>query len=298
MADSLIVLAGATGHLGGKIAASLLDHGTSVKAIARKGGDPTDRGSSAGEAPQSLRWLRQSSRVGASVQGRVVRRAALSGLRDVIVDSQTACSMPPSKRVSSIHPVGLCGDSQAVEGSNRKLRSRQEFKERLDRAPIAATSILNGMFMELLVGPAPIILFKIKRVLYWENADQLLDFTTIDNTAAFTAAAALDQSTPRFLRVAGDVQSARGLATIASEVVGDRFRTFRGGGLRRLGALIAIMRALTPKSDAVFPPWQGMQYRTYVEAGRNDAARQCQIPDIVGQVGTSAAAREDAHASD
>jgi nucleoside-diphosphate-sugar epimerase len=46
-----------------------------------------------------------------------------------------------------------------------------------------------------------LILFKLKRVLYWGNADQRMDFTTIDDTAAFTASAALDPSTPRFLRL-------------------------------------------------------------------------------------------------
>jgi hypothetical protein len=43
------------------------------------------------------------------------------------------------------------------------------------------------MFADLLVGPAPVVLFPLRRVVYWCDADQPLDFTTIDNTAAFTA---------------------------------------------------------------------------------------------------------------
>ena len=104
------------------------------------------------------------------------------------------------------------------------------------------------------------ILFKLKRVVYWENADQQLDFTTMDDAAMFTAAAALDSSTPRFLRIAGDQLSARELVGVVSEVTGKKFRLFRAGGLGRLAKLIKITRAVLPKSSALYPPWQGMQY--------------------------------------
>jgi hypothetical protein len=39
----------------------------------------------------------------------------------------------------------------------------------------------------MLTGQMPLILFKLKRVLYWGDADQRMDFTTMDDTAAFTA---------------------------------------------------------------------------------------------------------------
>jgi len=72
----------------------------------------------------------------------------------------------------------------------------------------------------------PLLDFDAKRVSYWENADQRLDFTTMDNTAAFTAAAALDPSAPRILRIAGDQKSARELATVA-EAENERVRQGR-----------------------------------------------------------------------
>ena len=67
-----------------------------------------------------------------------------------------------------------------------------------------------------------------------------MDFTTIDDTAAFTASAALDPSTPRFLRIAGDQLSARELAVVVSEVTEKKFRLFRAGGLGLLGMLIRV----------------------------------------------------------
>jgi hypothetical protein len=143
---------------------------------------------------------------------------------------------------------------------NRNLDLRREFREHLDKAPISATSILNGMFTHLLTGEAPVVLFKLKRVVYWEDADQLLDFTAMDDSAEFTAAAALDPSAPRFLRIAGDQKSARGLADVASEVTKEKFKLFRVGGLKRYEALIKFTRAVFPQSSSIYPPWQGMQY--------------------------------------
>ena len=113
------------------------------------------------------------------------------------------------------------------------------------------------MFMELLTGRAPFILFRFRRVVYWENADQAMDFTTIDDAAAYTAAAALDRTTPRFLRIAGDVITARGLAETASRVTGERFTLLRAGGLRRLERLIRVTRFFSPGKDDVYPPVAG-----------------------------------------
>ena len=80
---------------------------------------------------------------------------------------------------------------------------------RVDVAPIRVTSILNGAFMDMLGAEMPLIQRRLRRVLYWGSADQPLDFTTKDDVAAYTAAAALDDTTPRILRIAGTA-SARG----------------------------------------------------------------------------------------
>jgi hypothetical protein len=44
-----------------------------------------------------------------------------------------------------------------------------------------------------------LILFKQKWILCWGNANQILEFTTTENVAEFTAAAAVDENTPRYL---------------------------------------------------------------------------------------------------
>jgi hypothetical protein len=95
-----------------------------------------------------------------------------------------------------------------------------------------------------------------------------MDFTTMDNTAAFTASAALDPSTPRILRIAGDQVSARELTAVVSEVTGEKFRLFRAGGLGMLRTLIKVARTVAPGEKEIFPAWQGMQYMRNMFDGR------------------------------
>ncbi|HUQ84254.1 MAG TPA: NmrA family NAD(P)-binding protein [Gemmatimonadaceae bacterium] len=271
MGERITAVAGATGHLGGLIARSLRDRGERVRAIVRAG-------SADGKALQ-LRQIGVTvveadyddpDQLAEACQGASCVVSALAGLRDVIIDAQTelleaAVSAGVPRFIASDFAIDFY---KMPDGHNRNLDLRREFAARLDRAPIAATSILNGMFAEMLTGQAPFILAPIKRVAYWENADQPMDFTTIANTAAFTAAAALEPTTPRFLRIAGDVVTARDLAAIVSSVTGDHYKLLRAGSLGRLEKLIAVTRTLSPGTDEVYPPWQGMQYMRDMFDGR------------------------------
>jgi nucleoside-diphosphate-sugar epimerase len=263
MTDTTILLAGATGRLGGQIATELIGRGAAVRALVRPG-----------TAPEKVARLRNLGArvVEADYGGAAAMReactgaacvvSALSGLRETIVEAQTRLlEAAVGAGVPRFIPSDFSIDfTRLPQGSNRNLDLRREFKERLDRAPIAATSILNGAFADMLTGVAPIIVFKRRRVLYWQNADQRMDFTARDDVAAFTAAAALDPSTPRILRIAGDQVSARELAALMSDITGERYRLLHPGGLGLLGVLIRIARKLAPGGGDVYPPWQGMQY--------------------------------------
>ena len=67
------------------------------------------------------------------------------------------------------------------------------------------------------------------------------------DTAAFTASAAVDPPTPRFLRIAGDQLSARELMALVSEVTGAKFRLLHAGGLGMLGTIIKVVRTVAPR---------------------------------------------------
>jgi uncharacterized protein YbjT (DUF2867 family) len=196
--------------------------------------------------------------------------SALSGLHDVIVDAQTTLlEAAVAANVPRFIPSDFSVDfTKLPAGRNRNQDLRRAFHERLERASIAATSIFNGMFSDLLMSEAPLILFRLRRVLYFGNPDQRLDFTTKDDTAEFTASAALDPSTRRFLRIVGERVTPREMAHIVSQVTGDQFRLLRGGSLATLTLFIKITRLLLPGAGKVYPPWQGMQYMRDMFDGR------------------------------
>jgi len=258
-----IVVAGATGDLGFRIAQALLKRGATVRALVRPGSTKPEMATLRAQGAVVLAVdYHDASALTQACVGAACVVSALSGLREVIVDAQTRLlDAAVAAGVPRFIPSDFSIDfTKLPEGSNRNLDLRREFGRRLDQSPIRATSILNGMFMDLLTGQAPVILFKIKRVLYWGSADQPLDFTTIADTAAFTAAAALDPTTPRYLRVAGEVASVRDLQAAAGAATGQRFRRLRAGGLWLLRLMIRLARRLAPAPREVFPPWQGMQY--------------------------------------
>ena len=260
----MIVIAGATGNLGSRVVRELRQRGVRVRALVRPGTAQarveklTEQGVEVVEVNLKLQQDLIDACSGASC---IV--STLLGLRATMIDAQNALlEAAIAAGVPRFIPSDYCLDYKLLTpGMNRNLDLHREFKATLDRAPIHSTTILNGAFMNLLAGEAPLVLFKINRVLYWgEGPTQLMDFTTMDNVAAFAAETAIDSTTPPILRIAGEQISAEGLRKLASEVTGKEFKLLRGGSLKRLERIFKLTRALTPRSNAPFPIWQGMQY--------------------------------------
>jgi len=81
----------------------------------------------------------------------------------------------------------------------------------------------------------PLLDFKKKVVGYWEDPDWHMDFTTMDDTGTFSAAAALDASAPRALRIASFQVSPNGCRAARLQPAGAR-----GASGRRKGAVCAL----------------------------------------------------------
>ena len=259
----IILVAGATGNLGERIINALLARGAEVRAVVRSGCD-VEKLNKLEKLGVKIFTVNMSNveEISNACIGVFCVVSALQGLHEVIVDTQrvllnAAISAGVPRFIPSDYSIDF---TKFPPGENRNLDLRRDFHKYLDKTSISATTIFNGAFAELLTGQMPLIFFKLKRILYWGNADQRMDFTTMDDTAAFTANAALDPSTPRILRIAGDQVSARELTTIMSEVTGKKFRLFLAGGLGMLGALIKVARTVAPGEKEAYPAWQGMQY--------------------------------------
>ena len=270
-AGTIVVLAGATGDLGGRIAVALGRRGVQVRALVRAGTSEAKRSAlhAAGATPVKLDFEDRSA-LASACAGAVCVVSALNGLAPTMLDLQRRLlDAAVAAHVPRFMPSDFSLDfTKTRPGDNRNMDLRRSFQTQIDSAPIQATSVLNGAFADLLTGEAPIVLHKLRRILYWGDADQPLDFTTKDDVADYAADVALDSAAPRFSRIAGDVVSAHDLAATMTRLSGTRYKLLRAGGIGRLGLVIRIVRALSPKTDAPFPAWQGMQYMRDMSSGR------------------------------
>ena len=270
MTGRRIAVAGASGDLGLRITRALVSRGADVRALVRPG--------ASWEEIQKLRAIGASEQtadptdlnaIAAALTGVDCVVSALNGLRDVIIDRQgvlldAAVKAGAPNFISSDYSEDF---THIQPGRNRNLDLRRKFMAMADNAGIKVTSILNGAFMDLLGTEMPIIQQRIRRVIYWGNADQQLDFTTKGDVATYVAAAALDPDTPRILRIAGDTVTARQIAELMSHIDKKPYRVLRAGSIASMGVLIAIAKVAAPQPGAPFPPWQGMQYMRDMMSG-------------------------------
>lgn len=267
---AFVIVAGATGDLGGRIARALAGRGAAVRALVRPGSSGTAGLAALPGAEVRAVNFADDGELTRACEGAACVVSALNGLREVVIDQQgRLLDAAVRAGVPRFVPSDFSLDFTRTEpGRNRNLDLRREFMARLDGAPVRATSILNGGFADLLAGGAPMVLRGPRRVIYWGDADGELDFTTKDDVAAYTAVVALDATTPRLLRIAGDVVTPRGLARTMTELTGRPYRPFRVGGVGMLGVMIRLARLLAPQPGAVFPAWQGMQYLRDMASGQ------------------------------
>lgn len=260
--------------MGERIVRALVNRGADVRALVRASSSNTKI---AGLEKMGVQVVRLSTwtihELTDACRGASCVVSALSGLRETVIDAQkvlldAAVAAGVPRFIPSDYSIDF---TRLPAGRNRNLDLRREFHAYLDKAPIAATTIFNGPFADMITGQMPIILFKLHRVMVWGNPDQRIDFTTKDDTAAFTASAALDDSTPRFLRIAGDQLSLRELTAVVSEVTGETYSVLRPGGLGALSTVISIARFVAPGGDDLYPAWQGMQYMRDMLDGRGKA---------------------------
>ena len=259
----VILVAGATGNLGERIAHILWQKGAEVRAIVRESSDneKVNKLEKLGVKVFKVNMLNVEEIAKACIGVDCVV-SALAGLQDVIIDTQkvlldAAIAAGVPRFIPSDYSLDF---TKFSDGENRNLDLRRAFHTYLDKAPIAATTIFNSAFMDMLTDQMPLILFKQKRILYWGNADHKMAFTTVQNTAEYTANAALDPSTPRFLHIAGDQLSPKEFQTLMTDLTGEKFGTFRPGSPNFLSGIIKIARFFNAGEKDLYPAWQGMQY--------------------------------------
>ncbi len=289
---NVIVVAGATGNLGGKIISALLKRGAEVRALVRPSSDATKIAELKAQGVQIIETeMTDAHELKPALAGAVAVVSALQGLREVIVEAQTVLlDAAVAAGVARFIPSDFASDFTKLKvGDNRNFDLRKDFMEIIDKAHIQATSILNGAFAYLLTFDMPLLNFETKQVGYWEDADWRIDFTTVDDTAEFTAAAALDPAAPRLLRIASFQHSPTELAKAAEQASGHPFELVRLGSRADLAAHNESERAAHPEGEAqLYASWQQSQYIYSMFSVQNDPLDNDRYPGLtwtsVGEV--------------
>jgi hypothetical protein len=276
--DKDILIAGGTGDLGGRIIKALVKEGAQVKVIVRPGRKKatTNLLETEGVKLTELDINDHAALVEAcSGVGCVI--SALAGLREVIVDAQgRLLDAAVEAGVPRFIPSDYSTDfTKLAEGANRNFDLRREFMAKLNKAMITPTSIFNGGFAELLTYNIPLLDHKQKTISYWEKPDWKIDFTSMNDTAAYTAAAALDITAPRYLRIASFQVSANDLARMTGYTLKDM------GSLAGLDAWNRNERAAHPEGEnELYAKWQQSQYMYSMFMARNEVLDNDRYPNL------------------
>jgi nucleoside-diphosphate-sugar epimerase len=290
-----IAVAGATGNLGKRIVRALHAQGADVLALARKGvaADKMSELQSLG-AKVAIVDMSSASEIAKACAGAACVVSALQGLRDVIVDTQSvllyaAIAAGVPRFIPSDYSVDF---TKEPPGENRSFDLRREFHRHLDTAPVQSTAIFNGAFAEILAYNIPLLDYEKKMVGYWQDPDWRIDFTTMDDTAAFTAAAALDATTPGALHIASFSVSPNELVDFAAAVLKTPFQLVRLGSLEDLRAYNKRERAAHPEGEKeLYPLWQRGQYtqsmftthHQSLDNNRYPQLKWAKLQDVIGQ---------------
>ncbi|QRR00043.1 NmrA family NAD(P)-binding protein [Dyadobacter sandarakinus] len=260
-----ILVAGATGNLGKRICRELVNRNADVSAIVRADTNVEKievlKKMAVSVIEVNFNSLNELSEV-CKEKDCVV--SALAGLEDVIIDLQTTLlNAAIQGGVKRFIPSDFCTDyNHLVPGENRNFDLRRRFKAYLDTTPIQSTSIFNGAFADILKYNTPILNLKDKNIAYWgEKSDWQLDFTTMDDTAAFTAEAALDDRAPRDLQIASFQISPNELHAALETTTGQQFKIYQLSSLEDFAQFIKKQRAENPAGEnELYAKWQQAQY--------------------------------------
>lgn len=296
MTNKTIIIAGGTGNLGGRIIKELLKKEVEVRVLVRS---VSNQGKIAELEQLGAKIftvdMNSEQEIAEVCKGATCVVSALAGLDEVVIEAQKVLlNAAVLAGVPRFIPSDYSLDfTKFKEGENRNLDLRRQFHHYLDSTSIAATSIFNFTFMDMLTNEIPMIIFKKRWVLYWGNADHKISFTTIDDTATYTANVAVDESSPRYLRITGDQISPKGIREVLTQLSGEKFRLIRTGGLGLLSTLIKITRLFSLAKEELYPAWQGMQYMRNMmderanlkstDNGRYPNMKWTKVKDVLGK---------------
>lgn len=260
--DQTVLLAGATGMLGRRIAHHLLaQDATSVRLLVRPGSmsDPDRRtalaplvraGATVVEAALTDQDALERACAGVDV---VV--SALAGGRDVIVDGQLALARAAvAQGACRFFPSDFALDLFTMTpGVVSSYDARRAADEAIAATGVETVHVLNGAFLDMFANPRGALTIDDQEgtATYWGEGTEVFEATTVDDTARYTARAATDPDLPAGkFAVAGATLSFGDMVTAFEQASGRTYRRVSRGSVQDLEQAAAQARAVDPDSMA------------------------------------------------
>jgi uncharacterized protein YbjT (DUF2867 family) len=197
-----VLLAGATGMLGNRIAAHLLDQpDVAVRLMLR--GDPRANSFKA-QAIDALVArggvvvagdVTDPASLDAATSGADVVVSALQGGPEIIVDGQVALAQAAARNgVRRFLPSDFAIDLFAAPEGAPQFDMRRRADSAIDALPLQVVHVLNGAFMDMMLDPSTAAVVDLNNgtAMLWGTGDEPFNLTTVEDTARFTAKVAID----------------------------------------------------------------------------------------------------------
>ncbi len=279
-----ILLAGATGMLGDRIAHHLLDQPDArVRLLVRSGGDAAKRSRIDSHIARGAEVvegdLRDDGSLDRATRGVDVIISAVQGGPDIIVDGQTRLAQAGKRNgVRRIIPSDFGLDVfKATPGEHPAFNARAKADANIALLGMEHIHMLQGAFMTMLAPGTGLIDYDKGVITFWGGGHQQVEVTTVDDTARMTARVALDRSVASGkFAFAGDRLSFQQAADSAAALTG---RTFTR---RSLGTEAELRSAMKQAAKADPRQYVMLGYQLYMLNGQTalDDLQSARYPDL------------------
>jgi uncharacterized protein YbjT (DUF2867 family) len=248
MTTTTVLLAGATGMLGNRIAGHLLDQpDVALRLLVRPGGAADALVARGAEVVTGD--VTDAASLDAATRGVDVVVSALQGGPDVIVDGQIALAEAAARNgVRRFLPSDFAIDLFSAPEGAPQFDMRRRADRAIDALPLEVAHVLNGGFMDMMLDPSTAGLIDVDAgaVMLWGTGDEPFNLTTVDDTARFTARIATDPA---------DVSGVRylsGAETTFNAIIGETERITGATLTRNVLGSADDLRRITAEAD---DPW-------------------------------------------
>ena len=275
-----VLLAGATGMLGDRIAAHLLDQTDVEVRLLLRTAAPAEAGKAKAVGALVARGasvvtgdVTEPASLDAATAGVDVVVSALQGGPEIILDGQVALARAAAGNgVRRFLPSDFAIDLFAAPQGAPQFDMRRRADRAIDALPMQVVHVLNGGFMDLMLDPGTPGLIDLDKgtAMLWGTGDEPFDLTTVDDTARFTARVATDPADLSGVRyLSGD-------RTTFNTIIGETER-ITGTTLTRnvLGSADDLRRITAGADDpwSVVPQWYFLSMLTLAPFPTNENDR-------------------------